>query len=71
VQELRDRREELLAAYKRAERAEEAERQVKETVAWRLHERLHPVVYGTIGQRSLPGRLLRRVTLWLYRALGR
>jgi SAM-dependent methyltransferase len=71
LQELRDRREELLAAYARAERAEEAERQVKETVAWRLHERLHPIVYGTIGQQSALGRALRRVTLLLYRALGR
>jgi SAM-dependent methyltransferase len=71
LQELRDRREELLAAYDRAERAEEEETRVKETVAWRLHERLHPVVYGVIGRDSWLGRFLRRVTLGLFRALGR
>ena len=71
LQELRERREQLLAAYARAERAELAEKTMRETVAWRLHERLQPLVYRYLGEDTTIGRALRRLTTRVYEALNR
>ncbi len=69
LQEVRERREELVDAYARVQRAELAEKAVKETVAWRLHERLQPLVYRFLGEHTAFGRAVRRVTTRIYDAL--
>ena len=69
LQELRERREQLVAAYARAERAELAEKTMRETVAWRLQERIQPLVYRFLGEDTALGRALRRVTTRIYDAL--
>jgi hypothetical protein len=71
LQELRERREELVAAWAKAKEHELAEQRVKETVAYRLHERLQPLVYRLLREDSVLGRGMRRVTGAIYRALGR
>jgi SAM-dependent methyltransferase len=69
VVELEEKNELLIAEQARAQQAELAEQAVKETVAWRLHERLHPVVYRLLGEDTVLGRALRRVTTRIYDAL--
>lgn len=71
LKELRERREQLVAAYARAERAELAEKTMRETVAWRLQERLQPLVYRYLGEDTAVGRALRRLTTRIYEVLGR
>lgn len=71
VAELEEKHRLLTDEQARAQRAEDALQDVHETVAWRLHERLQPVVYETLGEDTLLGRTLRRITYWIYRALGR
>ena len=69
LRELRERREQLVAAYARAERAELAEKTMQETVAWRLQERLQPLIYRYLGEDTALGRALRRVTTRIYELL--
>jgi SAM-dependent methyltransferase len=59
VRMLRERREELVAALERAQRAEDEARRVKESVAWRALERVRGIVYGVIGEDSALARRLR------------
>jgi len=63
VRMLDERREELAAAYARAERAEAEARRVTESVSWRALERVRAVM----GEESFLGRHLRALLRRLYR----
>ena len=69
LQELRDRREALVAALARAQRAEDEAKRVQESVAWRLLERIRRTVYGVIGEDSAIARGVRRAMHRVFRTL--